>query len=225
MPQLVLEELEGVGAAVADVDPMAARGGRADLAGGLDPQQALAAVAVAAGGDPLAGRLAGAVVQLLTDQADQLAGLRVDGQRVVAFVAPAAAVADRPHGVQGRLVGVVQLGDVVEDQDRGGSAAQPLEGGLDVGLQDGLVGHSGLVHQAEGGAVDGRVLELLREGTAGVLADAAGGIDQPPGASLVTQPASAHLRESVLEGESGGSVHTSAVHPIICVLKNTSSSF
>ena len=132
--QFVFEELKGVGAAVADVDPMAAGGGRADPLDGVDPQQALAAVALAAGGDPLPGGLAGAVMKLLGDQADQLAGLRVDGQRVVAFVAPAAAVADLSHGVEGRLMGVVQLRDVVEDQDRVGGAAQPLEGGLDVGL-------------------------------------------------------------------------------------------
>src|SRR3954454_22791989 len=84
---LVLEELEGIGAAVADLDPMAARGGRADLPGRLDPQQALAAGARAAGGHALPGGDAGAVVQLLTDQAEQLTGLRIDGERVVALVA------------------------------------------------------------------------------------------------------------------------------------------
>ena len=134
VPALVLEELEGVGAAVADVDPMAAGRGRADPPGRVDPQQALAAVAVAAGGDPLPGGAVRRGLELLAGQADQLAGPRVDGQRVVAFVAPAAAVADLAQAGQGRLVGVVQLGDVVEDQDRAGGAAQALQGGLEVGL-------------------------------------------------------------------------------------------
>jgi hypothetical protein len=34
-----------------------------------------------------------------------------------------------------------------------------------------------MVHEAEGGAVGGRVFELLREGAAGMEADAPGGID------------------------------------------------
>ena len=87
------------------------------------------------------------------------------------------------------------------------------------------MGHGGLVHQAEGGAVGGRVLELLWEGTAGVPADAAGGIDQAVGATPVPQPASAHLHDGVLEGERGGPVHTSASPPIMRVPKNTSSPF
>ena len=155
-------------------------------------------------------------MQLLSDQADQLAGLRIDGQRVVAFVAPAAAVADLSHGGQGRLMGVVQLDDVVDDQDRGGGAAEALEGGLDVGLQDSLVGHGGVVHQAEGGAVGGRILKLLGECAAGVEADAAGGIDQAVGAASVAELASGQLRHGVLERESCGPLHATTIPENLC---------
>ena len=88
------------------------------------------------------------------------------------------------------------------------------------GSQDGLVGHGGVVHQAECGAVGGRVLELLREGAAGVQADAAGGIDQPVGAASVAQLALSHLRHGVLERESRGPVHATTP-PRISVPKNT----
>src|SRR5262249_57510652 len=86
----VLEELEGVGAAVADVDPVAAGRRRADLLGGLDPQQALAAEALAAGGHALARGLAGAAVQLLAGQAEPPAGGGVDRPGPLALPAPAA---------------------------------------------------------------------------------------------------------------------------------------
>jgi len=106
---LVLEELEGVRATVADIDPVATRGRWANLLGGLDPQAALAAVPFAAGGNALVGGLVDAAVQLLADQAEQGAGVRIDSEGVVALVTPAAAVADLSHGGQGHLVGVVQF--------------------------------------------------------------------------------------------------------------------
>lgn len=121
VPDLVLQELERVGAPVADVHPVAARRGRADLPHGVDPQAALAAEPLPAGGDRLAGRLAGAAMQLLAGQAEQIPRVGFDGQGVVALVATAAAVADRPQGGERR--GAVRL-------------------------QDDLMGGEGVVHQA-----------------------------------------------------------------------------
>jgi hypothetical protein len=132
-------------------------------------------------------------VQLLAGQADQHAAGRIDGEGVVALVAPPAAVADLPRGAEGGLPGVVQLGGVVDDEQGPPALPHALPGKFAVGPQGGGVGDVGVVEQPQGGAVGGRVVEFLGGGAVGVAGDAGGGLDQAPGAPAVPPLAAAQV--------------------------------
>jgi hypothetical protein len=81
----------------------------------------------------------------------------------VAQIALAAAVADLTEmRGQGCVVGEIQVGGVVEEEDDAGAVAfEAVEDGDLVTGEEGLVGDGGMMKEAETALVAGRIVELI----------------------------------------------------------------
>lgn len=176
-------DLVGVGAAVADIDPAAAPGGRPHGLDALRPQvgEASAALGLPAG---LARGCEDAVAEALVGQAEDLAA-GGDGQDVVLQEAFAVTVADAADVCEGLVRGEVQLGVVVDGQSEG-LPGHVAAGVFAVGGEDGLVGGLGAVAEVVDGA-EGVPVEGLGQGGLGSVGESGGGLDEPPGAPGVAE--------------------------------------
>src|SRR4051794_28445167 len=198
---LMVDELQGVAAAVGDVYLQRPPGRAAQaqpapaapcrlgqVIDGPQPQQALAAVAVAALGGRLILGDARADVQDLADQAHDRAALGQDSQAVEALVALAEAVADLAEvWVHRGEAGVVQLAAVVQEQHDALLLLDQAEGALNVRRQDGLVGDGGGFHEVVTPAQHVGALALVRQGAGGVTEEAIGQVHQAAGAAGIAE--------------------------------------
>ena len=176
--------LEDVGPAVGDIHPTGPFRGRADALKSLSPELRLAPPLETLDSRlPLGAGLAGA--DLLERQAEDLAGLGVDGQAVVLEEAAAAAITDGPGASEGLMGGEVQLSRIMEDQ-QGIGLIHPLTRESEMRGRDPVVGHFGAVTKAIDGTewIPG---EFGRERPFGLVGDLMCGDDQSFGASFVPE--------------------------------------
>lgn len=132
--------------------------------------------------------MVGAEMEDLIDQAEGFAGVGVNGERVVALVAAAAAVADGTES-EGGVSGEIEFGGILGEDDDGRpvETAEVFESGMGVSGEDGGVGEFGSVGESEEGAVCGGVTELVGERAFGVGEDVVSGINEAASAASVAQ--------------------------------------
>jgi len=205
---LTVQELKGVAAPIADVDPPLR--GRRPLQGldRMDPQQRLAAFPVAPLRDGFPIRDCWPAVEDLVDQAEDGTIGGGDRQTVVAEEALAGAIADLAElRVQLRVRAVIQFRRVMQDQDRAVEVAEGVKRSLAVARQDSLVGDLGTVHQVVAAAESVGVGKLVWEAAAGMLEEAVGEIDEGAGAPPIVQGGSAEVVRAEVLGEMSSESH------------------
>jgi hypothetical protein len=156
----------------------------------------------------------GPAVQGLVGQAEDFLRRRVEGQRVVALVAAAPAVADLAQlPGQGVLAGVIEFGGVVQHQQQARVLAHAPQRQLAVWLQHGPVGDPGVVAQPPHGLVAGGVVELGRQGALRVLRHLVGQFHQALAAPLVAELGCAEVAFPKAVRQHGG-IHAAAPVPM-----------